>query len=57
MEEYKLLTIDEVVNLTSFKKSTIYKYIKEKGFPHPIKFGRASRWKLKDITEWIEKKH
>ena len=50
----KLLRIEEVCQLLGFKTSTIYKYIKEKNFPKPIKLSsRASRWKYKDIENWL----
>ncbi len=50
----KLLTIKEVVNLVGFKTSTIYKFIKTRNFPEPIKIGRSSRWKLSDVNKWLE---
>jgi len=49
----KLLTIKEVTYIVGFKQSTIYKFIKTKAFPKPIKIGRASRWKQSDIQNWI----
>ena len=52
----RLITIKEVSTLIGFKRPTIYKYIKEKGFPKPIKLGsRASRWSYNQVMEWIEK--
>lgn len=53
--EEKLLTLKEVVDLVSFKRSTIYKFISQGSFPKPLKIGRSSRWKLSDIKEWMEK--
>ena len=52
MEE-KLLTINELINIVGFKKSTIYKFIKENKFPRPLKFGKSSRWAKSEINEWI----
>jgi len=49
----RFLTINEVVNIVGFKKSTIYKFIRNKTFPKPIKIGRSSRWKLSDINNWL----
>lgn len=49
----KLLTLKEVTKKTGFKKSTIYKFIKTKNFPSPIKFGRSSRWAEEKVDEWI----
>jgi prophage regulatory protein len=50
----RLLTLKEVVNIVGFKKSTIYKFIKEGKFPKQIKIGHSSRWKLSDIQEWMK---
>ena len=50
----RFLTINEVVNIVGFKKSTIYKFIRNKTFPPPIKIGRSSRWKLSDVNKWIK---
>ena len=50
----KFLTIKEVVDLVGFKKSTIYKFIKEGKFPEPVKIGISSRWKLSSIQKWME---
>ena len=50
----RLLTIKEVVNIVGFKTSTIYKFIKTKNFPKPVKIGKSSRWKLLDVNNWIE---
>lgn len=49
----QLLTIKEVVQITGFKKSTIYKFIRENKFPQPLKFGKSSRWIKSEINEWI----
>ena len=52
--EERLLTLREVVDLVSFKRSTIYKFIREGIFPRPLKIGYSSRWKLSDIKKWME---
>jgi prophage regulatory protein len=49
----KFLTINEVTKIVGFKKSTIYKFIKNNGFPRPVKIGKSSRWLLSDINKWI----
>ena len=52
--EEKLLTLKEVVDLVSFKRSTIYKFIRQGSFPKPLKIGRSSRWKMSEIRQWME---
>ena len=49
----KLLSIKEVTQIAGFKTSTIYKFIKTKGFPKPVKIGKSSRWLLSEINKWI----
>jgi len=50
----KLISINQVTEMVGFKKSTIYKFIKSKNFPKPVKIGYSSRWKLSDIQKWME---
>lgn len=51
----KYLRIDAVIEFTGIKRSTIYKYIKERGFPEPKKFGeRISAWSLSEVTAWTD---
>ena len=51
----KLLTREEVEELTGLKRATIYYLMKKGTFPRPRKLGeRAVRWPLADIAEWIE---
>ena len=52
--EEKLLILKEVVNIVSFKRSTIYKFIKQGSFPKPLKIGYSSRWKMSEIRQWME---
>ena len=50
----KLLTIKEGSSMVGFKKSTLYKKIRDGTFPRPLKIGTSSRWKLSEIQKWIE---
>lgn len=50
-----LLTLKDVIDLTCLGRSTIYNYINSGTFPAPYKLGlRKSRWKKKEILEWID---
>ncbi len=35
-----------------FRKSMLYKLMKEKRFPAPVKIGRASVWPQADVEQW-----
>ena len=50
----QLLVLSDVEKKTSLSSSSIYKFIKEKGFPHPTKFGTRSLWNEEAIDTWIE---
>jgi len=50
----KLLTPEEVCNITGKGYSTIDKYVKEGKFPKPVRFGSEKRWKKSEILKFIE---
>ena len=52
----KLIRMRDVIELTTLKRSTINKLIKNGGIVPPIKFGRLNTWDEKDIINWIDSK-
>jgi len=51
----KLISLSAVINKTGYSKSWIYKLIRNKQFPQPIKIGsRAVAFIEGEIDEWIE---
>ena len=55
MEKY--LRINEVVEMLSVGKSTVWAWVKECKFPKPIKLSEyVTVWKLSDIEEWVQQK-
>lgn len=48
----KLLTIDELAEVLSVKKSTIYQWVHMGLIPH-IKVGRLLRFREEDIEKWL----
>lgn len=54
-DELQLLKIDEVLELTTRKRSTLYVDIKKGDFPPPLKLSgeRAARWRKSDVIKWI----
>jgi len=51
----KLIRLSAVINKTGYSKSWIYKLIRIKQFPQPIKIGsRAVAFIEDEIDEWIE---
>ncbi len=51
----KLLTIDELAEVLSAKKSTIYQWVHLGLIPH-MKVGRLLRFKEGDIEKWLSSK-
>jgi excisionase family DNA binding protein len=51
----RLLKINEVCNLLSISKSTIYNLINEGKLCAPIKIGRSSRWRLSYLESFIDR--
>ena len=46
----------EVLQLTGMSSATMWRRIKDDGFPKPFKLGggRAVAWLEKDISDWLE---
>ena len=52
-----LLTRDDVLDLLTVTRTTLYRMMKSDGFPLPIKIGEQSlRWNRGEIDAWLEHK-
>ncbi len=49
----RLIRIEDVMLITSLARSTIYKFIKTKGFPRQVNLGRAARWDEDEVGMWV----
>lgn len=55
MDVNKLLTISDVMDITTLGRSTIYAYVDAGSFPKPIHLTeRKIRWTSEDIQGWIQ---
>ena len=55
--QHKLLRLNEVMELTGFCRSTIYKWMSKGDFPPNKQLGaRSVAWLESDIIEWIDAK-
>lgn len=55
MERY--MRINEVIEMLSVGKSTVWAWVKADKFPKPIKLSEyVTVWKLSDIEEWVQQK-
>jgi len=56
-EPIRLITLREVIALTSLSRASIYNYISKDMFPRQISVGeRSVRWIESEIQEWIRQK-
>lgn len=44
-----------VLALIPISRSALYQRIRDEKFPRPIKFGRASLWRIQDVLDAIER--
>ena len=51
----RFLRISDVEEMTGLSVPTIYRYVKERGFPKGIKLSPgAVRWPEAEVVEWME---
>lgn len=51
----RLIRIKKVMEMTGLSRSTIYKMMAQKLFPHSIQLGiRAVAWIDSDVQDWID---
>ena len=55
MNQIKLLSCKQLVELLSMSKSSIYQKMDKGEFPKPIHFGRTVRWRYIDIEKYVKK--
>lgn len=54
MATQNLIRLPKVEAATGYKRSTIYRLIKEQKFPAPVSLGaRASAWVESEVQDWI----
>lgn len=55
LEERRIVRRDEVSRLTGLARATIYKKVKERSFPAPVRLGaRSVGWRLTDLDTWLQ---
>jgi prophage regulatory protein len=50
----KYFNLQEVCEITTLGKSTIYRWRHEGKFPKPVKLGTKTVWKKDDVDKWME---
>jgi len=53
----QFVRLSKVVNLTDLSRATIWRRIRNSGFPAPIKLSsNCARWELGEVLAWLEQK-
>lgn len=53
----RFVALPEVEHLTSLRKSSIYRMVREKTFPAPLQISpRRVAWDLQSVEDWIEQR-
>lgn len=47
--------LKDLIDVLRIKRTKIYSLVKEGSLPRPLKIGRASVWKAKDVNDFINK--
>ncbi|GAA3923787.1 hypothetical protein GCM10022229_17140 [Luteimonas lutimaris] len=56
MSNVNLLRMPELTRRLGIARSTVYKMMKERGFPRPVKLtGRAVAWREVDVVAYVDK--
>ena len=55
---HEILRIADVLKITRISRTTLWRYIRNKDFPAPIKLGgqrsRCVGWYAKEVNQWLE---
>ena len=53
--EFRLVRLKGVMEMTTLSKSTIYRRIDQRKFPKPINLGgRIAAWRVNDVEQFIQ---
>ena len=53
MQTIQLLTAAETAAALAISKATLWRRVRDVGFPQPIKIGGATRWRAGDLLDYI----
>lgn len=49
-----LLSAKEMLPSLPFKRTTLWCWVKQKRFPHPVKVNTLTRWRYEDVRAWLD---
>lgn len=50
----RLLRLSDVLAMVGLGESTVYRKVKEKTFPAPLRLGTVVRWRESELIAWID---
>lgn len=50
----RLLTVEEVAELTTLSRWTLYDYGRRPHLPQPVRVSNRIRWRERDVLAWIK---
>jgi len=51
--EMAMATLRHLCGELQVSRPSIYRWQRKAGFPLPYKFGRASRWDMREVAAWV----
>ncbi len=50
-----LITAEELARMMGVSERTLWRLLSGGKLPQPVRIGRNTRWRLAEVTEWIER--
>ena len=55
LDNYKLVSVNDAAKLMAISRRTVERLVSGGDLPRPIKIGGCSRFRIRDITAYIER--
>ena len=55
LDRPRLLRMPEVLRITGISRTTLWRYVRNPGFPLPVRLGpNAIAWRAPDVDKWFD---
>ena len=55
INNFKLISVKDAAKLMSISRRTVERLVSAGDLPRPVKIGKSSRFRIRDIIDYIEK--
>ena len=55
LDNYKLVSVNDAAKLMAISRRTVERLVSAGDLPSPVKIGKSSRFRIRDIINYIEK--